>query len=105
MLSPRSTGPGGIAGDAALTGEQSRLRQEISRLESERAVAANAVAADDREMYDRLRVKRGGVAVASASNRSCGACGSSLNAMLYSAARSPAQLTFCDTCGRVLYAG
>jgi hypothetical protein len=94
-----------IAGNATLSGEQSRLKAEIASLESERAVANNAVTAEDRELYDRLRVKRGGVAVASASSRNCGACGTTLSSTLYQAARSPAQLIFCDTCGRVLYAG
>ncbi|HUF38284.1 MAG TPA: C4-type zinc ribbon domain-containing protein [Anaerolineales bacterium] len=94
-----------IAGDAALTGEQSRIKSDVARLESERGVANNAVTAEDRELYHRLRIKRGGVAVASAVNRSCGACGTSLNAALYHAVRTSTQLMFCDTCGRVLYVG
>jgi len=94
-----------IAGNATLAGEQSRLKADIASLIAERTVTNNAVSAEDRELYDRLRLKRAGVAVASAANRTCGACGTSLNAALYHAARSPAQLTFCDTCGRVLYVG
>jgi len=94
-----------IAGNAALSGEQSRLKADVASLEAERTVANNAVTSEDRELYDRLRLKRAGVAVASAATRTCGACGTTLNNSLYQAARSPAQLTFCDTCGRVLYAG
>jgi predicted nucleic acid-binding Zn-ribbon protein len=93
-----------IADNAALAGERSGVKAEIASLEAERTVAIHAVNADDRELYNRLRLKRAGVAVASASTRTCGACGTTLNNSLYQAARSPAQLTFCDTCGRVLYA-
>lgn len=91
--------------DAGLLGEQSDLQAEVERLESERVVAEVSVTAEDRQTYARLQAKRGGVAVAQAAGGSCAACGSSLNTSLAQAARSPNKLVFCDTCGRVLYAG
>ena len=93
-----------IAGNAALNGEQMELTENVKRLESERMVTVNAVPADDRALYDRLRTKMRGVAVASAANRSCSACGTTFSAALYQAARSPAKISHCDTCGRILYA-
>ncbi|MFN2235225.1 MAG: C4-type zinc ribbon domain-containing protein [Anaerolineales bacterium] len=47
---------------------------------------------------------RAGVAVAKVEDRACKACGSTLTASLNQAARSPSQIVFCDSCGRILYA-
>ena len=93
-----------ISASAELQGEKSRLQEEVRRLESERTVAVISVTAEDREMYDRLRAKGRGVAVASASGGSCAACGSSLSSALHQAARAPSSIAYCDTCGRILYA-
>jgi predicted nucleic acid-binding Zn-ribbon protein len=94
-----------IEQNAALTGEQSGLENDLQRLETERSVAVIAVNADDRETYARLRKKRAGVAVAAAQGGTCAACGNSLSSSLSQAARSPNKLVNCDNCGRILYAG
>ena len=86
------------------SGEKSRLQEEVRRLESERSVAVISVTAEDRELYDRMRTRGRGLAVASAAGKSCSACGSTLSAALYQSARSPSRITNCDTCGRILYA-
>jgi len=88
-----------------LIGEKTNLMQEIGRLEAERRAAASPISPEDLELYEKLRQQRRGVAVAKINNSVCMACGSALNAALLQAARSPNQLTRCDTCGRILYAG
>jgi len=91
--------------------QQSSLLQERTQLESQKAAAekqrqqaASGVVPDDLVIYDRLRKQRAGLAVAGVKDRACNACGSTLSAALYQAARSPSQLVFCDMCGRILYA-
>jgi predicted nucleic acid-binding Zn-ribbon protein len=88
-----------------LLDEKDKLLQEIGRLESERQAACTSIPVDDLHLYNELRQKRRGVAVARVLDRTCSACGSTLNAALLQAARSPNQITRCDSCGRILYAG
>ncbi len=89
----------------ALTLEQSGLREEITRLNVERESIATPIPQEDYSIYEKLRLQRRGVAVARINNNVCEACGSSLNAALLQAARSPNQITRCESCGRILYAG
>ncbi len=93
-----------IEANAALIGEQTRLTGEVERLSSERVMTEPGVPPDDLLRYAKLREKRRGIAVAQANGQSCSACGASLSATLFQAARSPTTLTVCDTCGRILYA-
>jgi predicted nucleic acid-binding Zn-ribbon protein len=62
------------------------------------------IRSDDLDRYEQLRKKAHGVAVTTVNNRSCFACGAILTAAHYQAARSPNQITLCETCGRILFA-
>ena len=90
---------------AALNQEKEKLGKDLARLEEERRVAAGSIPAEDLVVYEGLRQKRRGIAVAKVMDRACAACGSTLNAMLLNAAHSPSQLNLCDHCGRILYLG
>lgn len=94
-----------IESHAALLGERTKLSKEVERLLSERKAAISTIAEEDLGMYETLRQKRSGIAVAKVSDKSCTACGSSLSSSLHQTARSPVQITHCDTCGRILYVG
>lgn len=89
----------------ALTGEQKTLENELARLNGERQATQASIPAEDLQLYEQLRRQRSGVAVARISDRACSACGTTLNASLLHAARSPSQITRCDGCGRILYSG
>ena len=88
-----------------LTSEKENLLKEINRLEGERQAAVAGIPQADLNLYERLRLQRRGVAVAKVNVNVCSACGSSLNAALLQAARSPNQLSHCESCGRILYSG
>lgn len=90
---------------ALLTAEQMRLQKECAKLEEERQATLAAIAAEDLQLYQELRQKRRGVAVARVVDRACSACGSILSTALLQLANSPNQLTRCETCGRILYSG
>lgn len=90
---------------ASLSAEQAKLQRECLQLEQERQAALAAIPAEDLQLYNELRQKRRGVAVARVSDRACAACGSILSTSLLQLANSPNQLTRCETCGRILYAG
>lgn len=88
-----------------LTKEQEVLTQEVERLNAERQAAVNSINNDDLRLYEGLRQKRRGVAVAKVTDNTCSACGSTPTAALLQAAQSPNRISFCDTCGRILYRG
>jgi len=90
---------------AGLNQEKEKLEKDLKRLEDERRVSASTIPAEDLSVYEALRQKRRGIAVAKVADKACAACGSTLNAMLLNAARSPSQLNMCDHCGRILYLG
>lgn len=91
--------------DALLLSEKSRLLQEVSHIEEERQAASASIDPSDLALYEKLRTQRRGIAVSKITNKACSACGSTINAALLDAARSPNQLSRCDVCGRILYQG
>ncbi len=88
-----------------LSREKSSLQDDAHRQQSERDAAAASILKSDLDLYYQLRQQRRGIAVAKVSDIHCSACGSTLNAALLHSSRSPNQITRCDTCGRILYAG
>jgi len=88
-----------------LTREQTSISDEVQRLQVERQAATSSVPEADLKLYNQLRQSRRGVAVARVTDTYCTACGSTLSAALLHAARSPNQITRCDSCGRILYTG
>lgn len=89
----------------ALLTEKEKVLTDVTRFTEERQAATRSILERDLETYTQLREKRRGIAVAKVIDRACSACGSTLNAALLHAARSPAKINCCDTCGRILYAG
>ena len=89
--------------NARLRGERSQLTEQVAALTQKRQRAAEDIAPDDLDTYERLRNQRAGVAVAAVKDGSCAACGATLTAALYQAARSPSKLVFCASCGRILH--
>ncbi len=88
-----------------LNQEKERLQKDLASSESERQAALSTIEAEDLAVYHQLRQKKRGIAVAKVVDRACAACGSTLNASLLNAARSPNHINLCDTCGRILYTG
>lgn len=93
-----------IEQNSSLVGEQTALLNETAHLENERQATASSISEEDLKLYTLLRQQRRGIAVAKVNNKSCSACGSTLNSVLLHAAHSPNQIARCDTCGRILYA-
>ncbi len=90
--------------NSALIEEKLQHQSASSGIESQRKAQASRVDATDIKIYETVRSKRAGVGVAKAQDRNCSACGSTLASALYQQARSPSNLTYCDTCGRIIYA-
>ena len=75
-----------------LVSERERLQSDGSRLQAERQAAIQSIPQKDLDLYDTLRRQRRGIAVARVVDNGCSACGSTLNAALLHAARSPNQI-------------
>lgn len=88
-----------------LIDERTILSWDQENLQTERHAALTTVAAGVLETYESLRRQHGGLAVAEVSDDACGACGTTLTAALQQSARHAAELVYCPSCGRVLYAG
>jgi hypothetical protein len=90
---------------AELTREKEGLLTDLNRMEGQRAATTSSIPAEDLQIYEQLRNSRNGIAVARIVDRCCSACGTTLNAALLHAARSPNQMSRCDGCNRILYSG
>jgi predicted nucleic acid-binding Zn-ribbon protein len=86
-----------------LVQEQDRLKNDLERFSIERNAAASAIPKTELDLYDQLRRQRRGVAVAVISDKSCGACGSTLSLSQIQSARSSDLMMLCPSCGRILY--
>jgi predicted nucleic acid-binding Zn-ribbon protein len=87
-----------------LAEESTTLNRDLERYSSERNAVMQNVADQALGVYDQLRKQRRGLAVTTISDSSCSACGTTLTPSQQQNARSTSQLSFCPSCGRILYA-
>lgn len=91
--------------NATLVGEQSNLEEEYQKLLREREAVVQAISANTKAMYNQLREKKRGTAVATVSDGGCSICGQSLTPADLQSIRSSTRLVFCPSCARILYEG
>jgi predicted nucleic acid-binding Zn-ribbon protein len=88
-----------------LNQEKESLLTDLNRLEGQRTATISSIPEGDMQIYTQLRRTRSGIAVARIVDKCCSACGTTLNAALLHAARTPTQISRCDGCNRILYSG
>ena len=93
------------AAQSDLLDEEKKMKRNYVILKKRREAAAQAMDADSLTDYERLRKRKGGVAVATIAGENCGACGVKLPTGVISAARAQQGLAVCTSCGRILYSG
>ncbi len=91
------------ARQAALRGEQARLKARLPAELARQAAARKAVPAELLSTYDNLRPRRGGRAVAELDGDECGACCVAASPSKLEAARYGDELVYCSNCGRLLW--
>jgi len=91
--------------NASLKGEYTRLVQERENNKTQQDALLTSLEADSVKMYRELRRKKGGIAVARVVEGACEACGVQLTPSEQQNARSPEMITFCPSCGRIVYSG
>ncbi len=97
--------------------EKARVAAEKARLEAARQAATQerdqalerrkdlevALSEPVRDLYERVRKARRGVAVAEVRDGSCSACNVRLRPQVYNEARTNEAVLTCENCGRILY--
>jgi hypothetical protein len=88
-----------------LTSEQTHLKKEFERLETERQAAVSPLDTNLLAIYDQLRQHKRGLAIVSVIDGACAACGTTLTpAQMQSARSTSLAYNYCPTCGRILFA-
>ena len=86
-----------------LTAEQTDLNKDLERLKAERQATLSPLDQSLLSVYEALRQRKRGFAVAAVNDGACAACGTTLSPAQMQNARSTSQLYNCPTCGRILY--
>lgn len=87
---------------AELSEEENKLKRYALQLKSHRAQVIASLPASDVELYEELRKRKAGVAVATVENGNCSACSVRLPVGVANLVRSRDQVTYCTSCGRIL---
>jgi len=87
-----------------LTEESNKIDNQKNKLLTEREISLSQVPKQLILIYDDLRKKKSGVAVAKVEDQTCSICGNGLTPAECQAAKSSINLFTCSSCGRVLYA-
>jgi predicted nucleic acid-binding Zn-ribbon protein len=85
--------------------EQAYIMNDLIRLENDREAALAMVSPEDLKLYDNLRAKHSGRAVALLDGANCNLCGVSIGSSIQQKIRSGNELVQCSQCNRILYSG
>ncbi len=89
----------------SLTAEKTKLEAEIITLTAKKTRYIASVDLPDLPVYQALRGRSGGLAIALMVDASCSSCGSNIPSAIEQSAKSPSNLEFCPTCKRILHPG
>jgi uncharacterized protein len=87
--------------NAQLNGERVSLLQERDTLQAQRTAVLGNLDSATQTLYETIRTKRRGLAVASMEDGTCVACGATITLAMQQSARQ--NIVHCPTCGRILY--
>lgn len=91
------------ASQGSLDVEEQRMKRNYVILKKQRDGLAAALEPAALKEYERLRKRKGGVAVVKIDGANCGACHVKLPTGVVSAARTQSGQVTCPSCGRILY--
>jgi predicted nucleic acid-binding Zn-ribbon protein len=88
---------------ADLLAEEMKLKRQAVQLKGQRARLVDALPAADVALYEDLRKRKAGVAIATITNGQCSACNVSVPTGVANAARNHSDTAYCTSCGRLLF--
>ena len=83
--------------------EKEELKYQLDRLGTEYKALTQSLPSELLFIYENLRLSKQGLAVTTVRDNTCSSCGTSLTLALTQEARSSAEITYCPTCGRILF--
>lgn len=83
--------------------EENKLKRQAVQLKGQRARIVEALAAADVALYEDLRKRKAGIAVATIAGGQCSACNMRLPTGIITAARNHNSEVYCTTCGRLIF--
>ena len=93
-----------VAGEIArLESEQKADHEERHGLQTRRTEIQTSLSESTRNLYDRIRPARRGIAVAEVREGLCTACNVLLRPQVYNEVRTNEVLLTCENCGRIIY--
>lgn len=90
---------------ASWLGQKEQLDRTLERLRTERSTALSLPTKESLQIYELLRKRKSGIAVATIKDGSCSVCGTTIRPSELQSARAAQDLVYCSSCGRILYAG
>lgn len=84
--------------------EKNQVEKRLEKLQTERAAQEAFINPKNLSIYQHLREQKRGLAVALIEDTTCTGCGTSLRPAEIQSARSADAMTYCSTCGRILFA-
>jgi len=87
----------------SLRKERARLKERLSAQQTRQDAARRAAPAELLPLYDELRARRGGRAVAELDGNVCSACGVAVPPSKVERARYGDELVYCGNCGRLIW--
>jgi predicted nucleic acid-binding Zn-ribbon protein len=88
---------------ARLRAEQAKLKGQLPGLQARQTAARQATPPQYLAVYDSLRPRRAGRAVADIDGEECAVCNVAISPNKLEAARYGEELVYCDNCGRLLF--
>ena len=89
--------------DAELANQEKTLQGRLADLEKQREVSVAQLPPDIGELYNRIAVKKQGLALAVVNGEVCAACQMKLRPQLINEIRLGEQIVVCENCSRILY--
>ena len=90
---------------AGWRGQREHFQHQLERLQAERLTAVSQVSQQGLQLYETTRKRKSGVGVTIIRDGSCEVCGTEIRPAQLQSARSAQDFVFCESCGRILYAG
>ncbi len=84
--------------------EEAKLKRTAVQLRGQRSRIVEAAPVSDIALYEDLRRRKAGVAVATIANNLCSACNMKVPTGVVSSARNHSSEVYCTSCGRLLFA-
>ncbi|MBX9601691.1 MAG: hypothetical protein K2X35_11820 [Bryobacteraceae bacterium] len=93
-----------VEAEKAKARERTEIDQaEVKKLREERGEAVARMAKQVHTLYERLRVKKGGVAIAEVTEGRCSACQMALRPQYFQELRRSERVMTCESCGRIIF--